>query len=155
MVQGASPGSVWSRAAFFQGRRFEVAGQARTLDEIEHEIIRAVFHDPRVHFALVCGAKGGPLLRGAAYGGASLDATLDDQARRFVSDPTRVRLDRERRVVRLSPIFKWYRKDFEGKDAALLPYLARWLPAADGEALSHGDWKVEFMEYDWSLNGTR
>ncbi|MBM3464617.1 MAG: DUF547 domain-containing protein, partial [Armatimonadetes bacterium] len=155
IVKGVAPQEAAGRAAFFYGRKFDVAGRSRTLIDIENNVIREVFRDPRIHFALVCGSKGCPLLRPSAYAGDSLDAVLDEETRRFINDPSRVKLDRDRRVVRVSSIFQWYRKDFAGSDQALLQYLARYLPAEDQQALAGGTWRVEFIDYDWTLNGTR
>jgi len=133
-----------------------VAGRTYTLDEIEHEIIRVRFDERRIHFALVCAAKGCPPLRREAYTGARLDAQLQDQARRFLANTARNRVDVERRIVHLSPIFDWYREDFPAGTSALGAWLARFLPpGAERTLLESGAFKIRHTSYDWSMNARR
>jgi hypothetical protein len=150
---------VWDRLQFL------VMGEKRTLDEIEHQILRKLFNEPRIHMALVCAAKGCPPLRNEPYTGEQLDQQLGDQARRFLSNPSKFRIDREKDRVYLSPIFDWFGNDFVmkygagqafGKQAdsqkAVLNFIMGYLNRADRDYLSQGDYRVEYLEYDWSLN---
>lgn len=134
-----------------------VAGRTYSLDEIEHEIIRERFDEPRIHFALVCAAMGCPPLQREAYVGSRLDAQLDEQARRFLTaSPTRNRVDVAAGVVHLSPIFDWYRNDFPAGTAGLGRYLARYFPPGpERTLLESGDFEVRHTDYDWSLNAHR
>lgn len=130
-----------------------VAGRTYTLDQIEHEIIRARFREPRIHFALVCAAIGCPPLRREAYTGARLDAQLEDQARRFLlASPEKNRVDVGARRVRLSPIFRWYASDFGGDPAEIGRYLARYFTGPERTLLRSGAFDVEYTPYDWTLN---
>ncbi|MDQ3309335.1 MAG: DUF547 domain-containing protein [Gemmatimonadota bacterium] len=131
-----------------------VGGRDYTLDQIEHEIIRKEFREPRIHFALVCAAVGCPPLRREAYSGDRLDAQLDDQARAFLlRSPAKNRLDVGAKRVYLSPIFDWYGQDFGQTDAAIGRYLARFYPAGPMRQLLLGDdFKIVYTAYDWSLN---
>ncbi|HYW32976.1 MAG TPA: DUF547 domain-containing protein [Gemmatimonas sp.] len=134
-----------------------VGGRAYGLDEIEQEIIRKGFKEPRIHFALVCAAIGCPPLRSEAYTAASLDAQLDDQARQFLlQSPSKNRVDVAKRTVYLSPIFVEFRdyiKDFGGSNAAVGQYVARFFPAGpERDLLQRGDFKVVVTHYDWALN---
>jgi len=135
-------------------RLAETAGKAWTLDEIEQEIIRKQFSEPRVHFALVCAALGCPPLRNEAYVGESLDRQLDEQARAFLLDsPEKNRVDSEKGVVYLSPIFDWYREDFPAGSAGLGGFLLRFHPpGAARDLLQSGQFRVESTDYDWTLN---
>lgn len=150
---------VWNRLTT------RVLGKNMTLDHIEHEILRKDFHEPRLHAALVCAAVGCPPLRAEAYTGARLNEQLDDQSRRFLAAPHRFRIDRDRNIVQLSPILKWYSGDFTGiynvpaiisgqpRDiAAVLEYASRHVTHGDAEFIRAGDYRVEFLDYDWSLN---
>lgn len=125
-----------------------------TLDEIEHERIRPVFNEPRVHFALVCAAIGCPPLRNEAYTAARLDEQLDDQARQFLlRSPAKNRVDVAGKRVYLSRIFDWYGSDFAPDRAGLLQWLSRYWPAgAERNTLNDRNARVVFTEYDWSLN---
>ena len=125
-----------------------VFGRKATLNELEHELIRPVFKEPRVHFALVCAAKGCPPLRSEAYAADRLEAQLDDQAKAFLGQRAKNRTEPATRTAYLSPIFKWYMEDFGGSKAAVLRSLRPWLPAQD-------DWAVEWTDYDWTLNEER
>jgi hypothetical protein len=130
-------------------------GDVLSLDEIEHERLRGPhgYGEPRVHFALNCASLGCPMLREEAYSGARLEVQLEQQARRFLSDRSRNRL--ERGVLRLSPIFDWYAEDFAGGDLAgfLAPYAAAL--GSERAALAAGRFEVEFLEYDWRLNDVK
>lgn len=129
-----------------------VADTVRTLDEIEHEIIRHRFDEPRIHFALVCAASSCPRLRSEPYTGARLDAQLDDQARRFLHDPAKNEIPAGPNRVALSRILKWYGGDFGPTADALQRALA---PYFDGEIrrrLANADYEVTYLPYDWALN---
>ncbi|MEX2466096.1 MAG: DUF547 domain-containing protein, partial [Gemmatimonadota bacterium] len=132
----------------------EVGGYTYTLDEIEHEVIRPRFGEPRIHFALVCAAMSCPPLRPEAYNGRDLDEQLDDQARAFLREYTdKNRIDVAERTVYLSRIFDWYREDFPEGREAFGRYLAPFFPDGPGRTvLESGDFDVEFTDYDWSLN---
>jgi hypothetical protein len=134
----------------------EVAGKVWTLDEIEHEIIRTRFSEPRIHFALVCAALGCPPLRSEAYSGENLEAQLDDQAEKFLTEsPGNNRVDTAEGVVHLSRIFDWYRDDFPPSSQGLGRFLARYHPPGpERELLESGRFDVKYTDYDWSLNGT-
>ena len=143
-----STGGAWKEPmASIGGRRY-------TLDQIEHQQIRPVFHDPRVHFALVCAARGCPPLRSEAFRGEAIEQQLDEQARRFlVLSPAKNRMDAAKATAFLSPIFKWYAADFGGTDEARQRFIARLLPAgAARDLLMSGRARVVWTDYDWSLN---
>lgn len=91
-------------------------------------------------------------MRSEAYRGADLDRQLDDQARAFLHDPTKNRVDTATRTLYLSSIFKWFRGDFEAAAGSLPAYVARYLDAGTTDL---ADYDVEFLDYDWSLNDRR
>ena len=138
-------GPVWDPNKAWKMPVVNVFGRAVSLDQVEHEMIRPVFKEPRVHFALVCAAKGCPPLRSEAYAAARLDAQLDDQARVFLGQEFKNRAGARTKTANLSPIFKWYMDDFGGTKASVLSYVKKWLPVDP-------EWAVEWTEYDWSLN---
>ena len=92
--------------------KFEVISQEMTLEDIEHNTLRAKFDEPRIHMALVCAALGCPPLRNEPYQGNKLDEQLDDQSKNFLSNPLKLKIDRAGGKVYLSKIFDWFGKDF-------------------------------------------
>ena len=126
-------------------------GETITLNTLEHKILRKDYDEPRLHFALVCAAKGCPPLRGEAYVGARLEEQLVDQARQFLAEPGKNRIAATERAVYLSPVFKWYGGDFEKKHGSVLAALKPYWPDKSG-ALVQDDFKIRYTDYDWSLN---
>ena len=98
---------VWKR------RKFDIAGQSKTLDNIEHKTLRVDFNEPRLHVALVCAAISCPPLLNEPYTAEKLDAQLDERVRNFLTSPHGFRIDRQEGRVYLSSIFKWYGKDWQ------------------------------------------
>jgi hypothetical protein len=98
---------VWKRPAGVVG------GRTMSLDEIEHDILRPRFTDPRVHFAVVCASVSCPDLRAEPYDGQRLSAQLDDAARTFLSNPGKgMRVNEKARKLQVSSIFGWFADDF-------------------------------------------
>lgn len=144
---------------------FTLLGEPRSLDDVEHGMIRAkgAYDDPRIHMAVNCASIGCPALRPEAYVGERLDAQLDDQVLRFLSDRTRNRYSPERNALEVSKIFDWYGSDFEqgyrGIDspAAFFATYAAQLAdrPADQQAIRAKTVKIRYLEYDWALNSRR
>ena len=132
-----------------------VAGRHYALDEIEHDILRARFHEPRVHMALVCASLSCPDLRREPYATDRLDAQLNDAARQFLANPTKgLQAGPEGRTARVSSIFKWFADDFGGPDG-VVRFIRRAAPPAVVERLGGLDARgLSYLVYDWSLNDT-
>ena len=124
-------------------------GQTITLSTVEHKILRVDYAEPRLHFVLVCAARGCPPLRGEAYVGTRLEGQLVDQAKQFLAEATKNRIEATKRTVYLSPIFKWYGGDFEKKSGSVLAVLKPYWP---GKAIATDGFKIRYTDYDWSLN---
>ena len=149
---------VWNR------RKFVLAGEEKTLDNIEHDILRKNFNEPRIHVALVCAAISCPPLLNEPYLPNKLDTQLSDRTVKFVNSPHGFELNREDKTVYLSSIFKWYGRDFEethgiedkfegnDKQRAVLNYLYPRLDSASQMFLIQEDYKIKYLNYDWSLN---
>lgn len=135
-------------------------GDSVSLDHIEHDLIRGSgeFNEPRIHFAVNCASIGCPALRNEAYTAENLEQQLQQQTELFLADRSRNYL--ENGVLKLSPIFKWYRQDFEqgwrGTEslAAFLSLYAVTLALTPEQksALQAGKLKIGFTDYDWRLN---
>lgn len=117
---------------------------------MEHKVLRVDYAEPRIHFALVCAAKGCPPLR-EAFVGTRHEEQLVDQAKQFLSESTKNRVDAANRTVYLSPIFKWYAGDFEKKSGSLLAALKPYWPEEEARIDTDG-FQISYTDYDWSLN---
>lgn len=137
---------------FFSRLKFQAAGKMYTLDQIEHGIIRTEFADPRVHFVLVCASTSCPPLWNRAYTAETLEERLETATLNFIRNPEQVRIDRSKRRVYVSKIFKWYEDDFEVGYDDVADFLADYLPPEDAEYLESTDVKLRYLDYDWTLN---
>ncbi|MFT5732668.1 MAG: hypothetical protein ACJA2W_001449 [Planctomycetota bacterium] len=129
-----------------------------TLDEIEHELLRPVFKDARVHAAVNCASMGCPPLRATAFTADGLGDQLDDQVAVWLSDSTRNQVTPQGGKIRVSKIFDWFEKDFGKNDAAV----ARWIgdhvgDEAKGKALRDQarSIDVKYLDYDWGINAQK
>ncbi|MBW2206539.1 MAG: DUF547 domain-containing protein [Deltaproteobacteria bacterium] len=127
-----------------------IDGEVITLDDIEHNILRPQFKDPRVHFAVNCASKGCPPLLAEPYTGSRLDKQLNQVTRAFINDPKRYRIEKDTLFV--SKIFKWFSEDFNND------VIGFFLQYAEGDLKktlesNRGKIKVKYLDYDWSLNG--
>lgn len=140
---------------FFDVKEHIFANQTLSLNQIEHELIRAKFDEPRVHVALVCAAVSCPSLRAEAYVDDRLDAQLEDQARLFANNPKHVRYDAAEDKIYLSRILNWYGDDWKNH-GGYLSWLAERVedPTLLGalKKAAAGGVAEAFFEYDWVLN---
>jgi hypothetical protein len=146
--------SIRQISGAWSNRDWTVAGRKMSLDDIEHETLRKLFDEPRIHMALVCAAKGCPPLRTAPFRGDRLDEQLDDQARRYLASPAGLRVEPDGREVAVSAILKWFDDDFDSA-GGVRAFLAAHAPAAARTALSDRNTKITYLDYDWSLNEAR
>jgi Protein of unknown function, DUF547 len=140
-------------------------GSKVSLDDIEHIMLRkrGDYDDPRVHFAVNCASVSCPALREEAFVAARLDAQMDEQTLRFMSDRSRNRYNVQRGRLELSKIFDWYGEDFRlgHRGVTSLPaFAARYAEAladapADRERIRAARVDIAFTDYDWALNDAR
>lgn len=133
-------------------KRVTVAGEKLSLDDIENRILRPIWRDARVHYALNCAAKGCPDLAAVAFTSENTEALLDAGARAYINDGRGVRLRDGDLFV--SSIFKWYREDFGGSDAGILAHLKRYAEPGLRAKLAAVK-KIKGYSYDWDLNDAR
>ena len=143
--------SVQKVPGFFDKNLVRVAGQQLTLNDLELLKLRQPYADPRVHFALVCGARGCPRLNRMAYVGNLLDAQLTIQTQQALQNPAFVRVDDKARKVLLSQIFKWYEADFKASGKTGVPYVNQF---REGKTIP-ATYAVDYYPYDWSLNSRK
>lgn len=127
-----------------------IDGDVITLDDIEHNIIRPKFKDPRVHFAINCAAFSCPPLISKPYLGSTLDRQLDDSTITFVNDPKSNHLSEN--TLYVSKIFKWFSEDFNNDVIGFFLTYAKNNFKKELES-KRKEIKVKYLPYDWSLNG--
>ena len=127
-----------------------INGEVITLDDVEHEILRKKFKDPRIHFAVNCASKSCPPLISEPYRGSNLNQQLDDSTRAFVNDPRSNYLKGNKLYV--SKIFKWFPEDFDDDIVGFFLKYAEGDFKKELEARKDKI-KIKYLHYDWSLNG--
>jgi hypothetical protein len=167
ILEQAPVASIQDIPAYRTEPRWTLAGQAVSLDDLENRWIRPVFTEPRVHFALVRSARGGPPLRPEAYRADRLEDQLEDAARIFARSHRWNRLERGAKTLYISRIFEWYGADFlsrwgksplpEGSsrdrvEIAILGFFIDHLEAADSEYLGRTPVTIRYLGYDWRLD---
>ena len=128
-----------------------MAGQELSLDDIEHNILRKHWQDPRVHYAVNCASIGCPNLAITPFTGDNLNDLLDTAARAFINHPRGARVEEGKLTV--SSIYKWYKDDFGGDDAGVISHMLLYAEPALAKALQQIS-SIDRDEYDWTLNET-
>lgn len=126
-----------------------VEGRALSLNDIEHGILRPIWNDPRIHYAVNCASIGCPNLMTQPFTSANLAGMLDQSARAYVNHPRGARVQNGRLTV--SKIYDWYKVDFGNSDAGVIAHLRQYASGSLAAALG-GVSSISGTEYDWSLN---
>ena len=124
--------------------------RALTLNDIEHRILRGLWREPRIHFAVNCASVGCPDLQPQPFTGATLEAMLKSSAQRFLASPRGV--DAGPDGLTLSSLFDWYAGDFGDSEAAVIDALAGLADDATAARLRNHEGRVRY-DYDWTVNG--
>jgi hypothetical protein len=115
-----------------------------SLNQVEHEILRSQFKEPRIHFAINCASISCPKLRRDAYRADRLEQQLSEQAYLFLNDPSKNKISSD--TLQFSKIFDWFSKDFIN-DKTFYENLSVW----SGKIIPP-DVTPTFLDYNWSLN---
>lgn len=129
----------------------EIEGEAVSLDDIEHRILRPIWKDPRIHYAVNCAALGCPDLKREAFTGGNTESLFEQGAHTYVNDPRGVHIEAGKLIV--SSIYVWFEADF-ASGGGVLAHLRHYADAALTEKLVKFD-TIDDHRYDWSLNDTR
>lgn len=134
---------------FFDINKHKIADEFLTLNDIENVKLRKEYNDARLHFVLVCAAKGCPKITNFAYEPNKLDAQLETQTKKAINDSNFIRVKTSSKLVLISELFKWYKSDFiTGEDKqAYLDFLNKYRTEKISSNL-----KVDFYPYNWQLN---
>jgi hypothetical protein len=150
VLQGYTAEGFLGRRRLFGWFTGRIAGKDRSPDEIEHQILRKKFHDPRIHFTIVCASSSCPKLRREAYMPERLDAQLDDATQAFLNDPARNQIDA--RGVALSKIFDWFAEDFKTNAGSVVEFVRRFVSKEKKTRLNLEDSDLRYLDYNWTLN---
>lgn len=129
---------------FFDKRKHVIAGESMTLNALEEKKLRP---DARVHFALVCAAKGCPKLQAVAYLPATVQKQLNEVTAKALNDPQFLRVDYTNKNVQVSQIFEWYVTDFTQTSGSVIAFINTYRSAKIPD-----NYKIGYYEYDWALN---
>ncbi len=147
---------VWSTL------RWQMSGTQLTLDDIEHNMLRRNYAEPRIHFAVNCAAISCPPLKSEPYVDMRLERQLALATRDFLASDNGIRVEDD--YLHVSRLFDWYGDDFVGdyanlvevpgtvRDRAIAGIIAKYGPSAASQVAQSGRAQIRFLPYDWSLN---
>ncbi|HMT00561.1 MAG TPA: DUF547 domain-containing protein [Saprospiraceae bacterium] len=116
-------------------------GKSYSLNELENQLIRGQYKEPRIHFLINCGAKSCPPLHTEAFTEKNIDELMDKRTRQFINDALSNTITPKQ--IKISKIFDWYQTDFGN----LVSFINRY---SKTKVLNNA--KISFMDYDWDLN---
>ena len=144
----------WFRGRVFLGpwndKRARVAGLEITLDNIENGILRPIYNDDRIHYALNCASIGCPSLSPAAFTADNTEQQLESLARSYVNDPRGVDFIDEDFIV-VSSIYDWYDVDYGGTEESVIEHLLKYANEPLAGRLKNFSGSIDY-DYDWNLN---
>ncbi len=126
-----------------------VAGQELTLNDIEHRILRPIYKDPRLHYAVNCASIGCPNLASTAYTASNVDELLTSGARDYINHPRGVTIDDG--VLSVSSIYQWFKVDFGNDDAGVIAHLKKYAKPNLKNKLDNIV-SIDDDFYNWALN---
>jgi hypothetical protein len=142
---------VWTSTKFFTSREHIVAGKRLSQDDIEHEILRKQFKDPRIHFAIICASMGCPPLPRIAYTEENVQDRLEEETRKYLNSSRGTRIDRAENTLHVSKLFDWFATDFIQKSGSTLAFMRPYLNEGTLSYLER-DPKISYLDYNWALN---
>ena len=137
-----------TRVSFFVLKKFTVANTKISLYNLENKILRKKFKDPRIHFVLNCASSSCPVIPSSLFEIDTLEQTLDNYTKIFINDSSNVNIIASTNQLKLNPIFKWYKKDFDNQ-GGILNFIKKYhenFPTAMNNP------RISFLRYNWSLN---
>jgi len=146
VILNNTPVSVQDIPGFFTRKNSNIGNQSISLNEFE-KVLFKIHQDPRMHFALICGAKGCPKMNENAFQKATLENQLNEQTKKALMD--RSNLYTENKKIYLSKIFKWYKDDFGGNKQERIDFIITYTDHKFDKNAS-----FSYLPYDWSLNNS-
>lgn len=125
---------------------FTLLEEKMHLDNIEHNLIRKNFNEPRIHYAVNCASISCPSLLEVAFTGNKLEQQLKLVEKNFLTNSKKNYIDKKNKTLYVSKIFKWYGDDFIKNHKGLLKYFESFYNT------SLKDYEIEYLDYNWQLN---
>ncbi|XP_065843089.1 uncharacterized protein [Oscarella lobularis] len=178
-VSRGPPTNLWQRYKFFNYTSYVIGGYIYSLQDIENGVLRAnrkgvgqlkrpfkrndprakislVRHEPRIHFALVCGAKSCPPIK--TYSAENIESELQLASEAFFEGGGCV-IDMRKKEISLSAILKWYKIDFGINTEEVLKWIAAHMSAGTTQTnllkcIQEKSYKVSYQHYNWDLNSS-
>ena len=126
-----------------------IEGEELSLNDIEHRILRPIWQDPRIHYALNCASIGCPNLQPIAFTAKNTDSLLETGASEYINHPRGAK--KEDKKLWLSKIFEWYQDDYGGNEAGVLIHIQKYAKENLANSLYEDELEIEY-HYDWRLN---
>lgn len=126
-----------------------IQGEELTLNDIEHGILRPIWNDNRIHYAVNCASMGCPNLAGIAYTAENTEEILENAAKDYVNHERGVTFDGKK--LKISSIYHWYKVDFGNNNESLIEHFIEYVEPELKAKLEAFDGKVTH-DYDWKLN---
>lgn len=142
-----SPG--WFSNGPWDAKLLTIEGEKLSLNDIEHRILRPIWQDNRVHYAVNCASIGCPNLQAHAFTAENQEELLDQAARDYVNHPRGMRIEGGKAI--LSSIYDWFQVDFGGDEEGVRQHLLKYAGSDRAAYLETGKLTF-FYTYDWSLN---
>lgn len=130
----------------------KIDGEAVSLDDIEHRILRPIWQDPRIHYVVNCASVGCPDLPAKPISPLNWDEQMTKAAKNFVQHPRAVTVEGDR--VTVSKIYQWFEEDFGGSPEAVINHIHDYADPNLTAALFKTTQITDYT-YDWSLNDHR
>lgn len=138
--------SVMDIDGFFDSNKHQIAGKSVSLNELEKNWIFKKFPDPRIHFALVCGAVSCPPLKDTIFNSQSIESKLEKITKVTLNDSKFITIDMHEKTASVSKIFDWYSTDFK-KYKSVIAFINKYTDKTIPDGFT-----INFKYYDWSLN---
>ncbi|MEM9669218.1 MAG: DUF547 domain-containing protein [Pseudomonadota bacterium] len=129
-----------------------VGGREISLNDIEHEVLRKDWDEPRTHYAVNCASYGCPNLKTSAWEVATLEQDLTEAAKAYINHPRGVTIRKDGKL-KVSTIYKWFKEDFGGNEAGVIDHLLQYAEPELSANIQNNP-KIRTYDYDWSLNDT-
>ncbi len=140
-------GLPWDRKAI------RVGGKEYSLGQIENDILLATFQDLRIHLGINCASVSCVNLAPEPYRGNTLSKQIEEQGKQFLADPQKgLRIDREKKIIYLSQIFKFDQKDFDKLGGGALNFILSYLSPQDRGLIQKEQFSIDYLDYDWKSN---